>query len=92
MQIKLSTNINRRCNSQEKQNYLNPANADYSLWQLLDSQGEEQGHCELDGAVERHGDKHAAGGDVVTQESVDGEGNKDYDLTAGEEGGHVESS
>lgn len=75
-----------------KQIYLNPANADQSLRQLLHGQGKEQGECELDGAVERHGDKHTAGGDGVAQESVGGEGNKDYDLTAGKEGGHVESS
>lgn len=72
--------------------YLNPLNADYSLWQFLHSQWEEQCDRELDCTIERHSDKHTAGCDGVTQESVDGEGNEDDDLAAGKEGGHVESS
>ncbi len=75
-----------------KQNYLNPANADYSLWQLLDGQWEEQGDCELDCTIEGNCDKHTAGSDGVAQKRVGSEGDEDDDLAGGKEGSHVESS
>lgn len=79
-------------NHNRQQNYLNPLNADCSLWQLLDSQWEEQGDRELDCAIEGHSDKHTASSDGVAQKSVDGEGYEDDDLAACKEGSYVESS
>lgn len=72
--------------------YLNPGDAHDGLWQFLYGQREEQRDGELYCPVEGHGDEHSAGRDAVAEQSVDGEGDEDDDLAAGEEGGHVESS
>lgn len=72
--------------------YLNPADADAALEQLLDGVGEEKRDGEPHRAVQRHGDEDAAGRDGVAQQHVEGEGDEDDDLARAEEGGHVEAS
>lgn len=72
--------------------YLNPADADSGLVQLLDGAGEEERDGEPHGAVQRHRHEHAAGGNGVAQQDVEGEGDEEDDLAGAEEGGHVEAS
>lgn len=72
--------------------HLDSADADSALKQLLDGTREEERDGEAHGAVERHRHEHAAGGDGVPQEDVEGEGDKEDDLAGAEEGGHVEAS
>lgn len=72
--------------------HLNPADADAALKQLLNGVGEEERDGEPHRAVQRHGDKDAAGRDGVAQQHVEREGDEDDDLAGAEEGGHVEAS
>lgn len=72
--------------------YLNPADADAALEQLLDGTWEEQRDGESHRRVQRHRHKHTAGRNGVSQEDVQGEGDEDDDLAGAEEGRHVETS
>lgn len=71
--------------------YLNPADADAALEQLLDGIGEEEGDGEPHGGVQWHRHKHAAGWYGISEEDVEGEGDEDDDLAGAEEGGHIET-
>lgn len=72
--------------------YLDPADADAALEQLLDGAGEEERDGESHGGVQRHRHEHAAGCDGVSQQDVEGEGDEEDDLAGAEEGCHVEAS
>lgn len=77
---------------QKKKRYLNPADADTALKQLLDGVWKEQCDGESHGTVQRYRHEHPAGWDGVSQEDVQGERDEDNDLAGAEEGGHVETS
>ena len=72
--------------------YLNPADADTALKQLLDGTGEEECDGESHGGVEWHSHKHTTCWDGISQKDVEGEGDKNDDLAGAEEGSHVETS
>lgn len=69
--------------------YLDPADADTTLKQLLDGTGEEECDGESHSGVERHCHKHTARCDGISQKDVESEGDEDDDLAGAEEGGHV---
>lgn len=79
-------------NARKAGGYLNPADADARLEQLLDGVGEEERDGEPHRRVQRHGHEDAAGGDGVSQQDVEGEGDEDDDLAGAEERRHVEAS
>ena len=69
--------------------HLDPFNAHETLKELLEGTGEEVRDGESDGAIQRHGDEHAAGRDGVAQHHVHSEGEENYDFAGREVGGHV---
>lgn len=71
--------------------YLNPADADKRLRELLNSRREEECDGEAHSTVEGHRHKHTTGGDSVAQQHMHSEGYKQNDLAGREERGHVEA-
>ncbi len=86
------TNDTAQWNENLEAAYLNPADADAALKQLLNGTGEEECDGETHSRVQRHRHKHTAGRDGISQKDVEGEGDEDDDLAGAEEGGHVEAS
>lgn len=79
-------------NQNIKAAYLNPADADTALKQLLDGTWEEERDGESHRSVQRDRHKHTAGRDGISQEDIKGESDEEDDLAGAVEGGHVKAS